>query len=133
MIDGNCGGKHAGSRTAWLPKALWIAVLAVLLSLPLEAAAEDEMHGQQKNKNYAVAPIVVSNPTIGTGAGATGMFFYDVGSGGWAAAVQCPAGGGLYPYRLLFCQGLLNSLHLFQDQGEKQSRSVPCKDQQRIP
>jgi hypothetical protein len=97
MIDGNCGGKHAGSRTAWLPKALWIAVLAVLLSLPLEAAAEDEMHGQQKNKNYAVAPIVVSNPNIGTGAGATGMFFYDVGATGRVSRAPVPSWWGPIP------------------------------------
>ena len=115
MIDGNCGGKHAGSRTAWLPKALWIAVLAVLLSLPLEAAAEDEMHGQQKNKNYAVAPIVVSNPSIGTGAGATGMFFYDVGQREEGTPRSSAQLVGAYTNTDSYFAGLLNSLYLFQD------------------
>ncbi|MCP3879850.1 MAG: BamA/TamA family outer membrane protein [Sulfitobacter sp.] len=96
-------------------KTLWIAVLAVLLGLPLETAAEDEMKKQQKSKNYAVAPIVVSNPSIGTGAGATGMYFYDVGSGGEGQPRSSVQLMGAYTHTDSYFAGLMNSLHMLQD------------------
>jgi outer membrane protein assembly factor BamA len=107
--------KYSSHQTASFSKVLWIAVLAVLLSLPLKAAAEDEMHGQQKNKNYAVAPIVVSNPSIGTGAGATGMFFYDVGQREEGTPRSSAQLVGAYTNTDSYFAGLLNSLYLFQD------------------
>lgn len=116
MIDRIGGNTYASSETALIPMALWIAALAALLCLPLEADAEDGMKGQQKSKNYAVAPIVVSNPTIGTGAGATGMYFYDVGNdrdGQPRSSVQLV---GAYTHTDSYFVGLLNSLHVLQDQ-----------------
>jgi hypothetical protein len=100
------------SETASIQKALWIAVLAALFCLPLETAAEDGMQEQQKSKNYAVAPIVVSNPTIGTGAGATGMFFYDVGSDRDAQPRSSVQLVGAYTHTDSYFVGLMNSLHL---------------------
>jgi outer membrane protein assembly factor BamA len=116
MTDRTGGHKQSKSETASIQKALWIAVLAALFCLPLETAAEDGMQEQQKSKNYAVAPIVVSNPTIGTGAGATGMFFYDVGSDGDAQPRSSVQLVGAYTHTDSYFVGLMNSLHLLQDQ-----------------
>jgi hypothetical protein len=54
MIDKASEDTCAGSAAASIPKAFWIAVLAVLLGVPLEADVEDGMKEQQKSKNYAV-------------------------------------------------------------------------------
>lgn len=91
-------------------------MLAVLLGLPLESAAEDGMQEQQKSKNTAVAPIVVSNPSIGSGAGATGMFFYDVGGNGEGQPRSSAQLVGAYTHTDSYFVGLLNSLHMRQDQ-----------------
>ena len=115
MTDRIGGNTYADSETASILMTLWIAALAALLCLPLEADAEDGIKGQQKSKNYAVAPIVVSNPTIGTGAGATGMYFYDVGNdrkGQPRSSVQLV---GAYSHTDSYFVGLLNSLHVLQD------------------
>lgn len=108
--------KYSSHQTASFSKVLWIGVLAVLLVLPLESAAEDGMQEQQKGKNYAVAPIVVSNPNIGTGAGATGMFFYDVGGDGEGQPRSSAQLVGAYTHTDSYFVGLLNSLHLRRDQ-----------------
>jgi len=108
--------KYSSLQTASFSKVLWIGVLAVLLGLPLESAAEDGMQEQQKGKNTAVAPIVVSNPNIGTGAGATGMFFYDVGGDGEGQPRSSAQLVGAYTHTDSYFVGLLNSLHLRRDQ-----------------
>jgi outer membrane protein assembly factor BamA len=108
--------KYSSLQTASFSKVLWIGVLAVLLGLPLESAAEDGMQEQRKRKNTAVAPIVVSNPNIGTGAGATGMFFYDVGGDGEGQPRSSAQLVGAYTHTDSYFVGLLNSLHLRRDQ-----------------
>jgi len=109
------GNTYESSETALISMSLWIAALAALLCLPLEADAEDEMKAQQKSKNYAVAPIVVSNPSIGTGAGATGMFFYDVGSDREGQPRSSAQLVGAYTHTDSYFVGFLNSLHVLQD------------------
>jgi outer membrane protein assembly factor BamA len=116
MIDNKSEDMHAGSETASIAMALWITMLFALLCLPLEADAEDEMKEQPKSKNYAVAPIVVSNPSIGTGAGATGMFFYDVGNVSEGQPRSSAQLVGAYTHTDSYFVGLLNSLHMRQDQ-----------------
>ncbi len=116
MIDRIGGCKYANPITVSIPKTLWIALLTLLLWLPLETDAQDEIKEPPKSKNYAVAPIVVSNPSIGTGAGATGMFFYDVGNvreGQPRSSVQLV---GAYTHTDSYFVGLLNSLHMRHDQ-----------------
>jgi outer membrane protein assembly factor BamA len=95
--------------------ALWTAVVAVLLCLPLLVHAEDEKALQKQSKNYAAAPIVVSNPAIGSGVGATGMYFYDVGSGGEGLPRSSAQLVGAYTNTDSYFVGLLNSLHLRED------------------
>ena len=116
MTDRTGGHKQSNSETASIQKALWIALLAALFCLPLETAAEDVIKGAQKSKNYAVAPIVVSNPAIGTGAGATGMFFYDVGSDRDAQPRSSVQLVGAYTHTDSYFVGLMNSLHALKDQ-----------------
>jgi hypothetical protein len=101
----------------FLPKlmGLWIAILVAMLLLPLRVDAEDEMKGQQQRKNYAAAPIVVSNPTIGTGAGATGMIFYDIGHHKEGTPRSSAQLVGAYTNTDSYFAGLMNSLHLLQD------------------
>lgn len=94
--------------------ALWIAVLVTLLCLPLEADAEEKMKAPQQSKNCAVAPIVVSNPTIDTGAGATGMLFYDAGNDRDAQPRSIVQLWGAYTHTDSYFAGLLNSLHVLQ-------------------
>ena len=117
MIDKANEDAYENCLTASIPLTLCLGVLALLLCLPLEAEAEGEgeINGQQR-KNYAVAPIVVSNPSIGTGAGATGMVFYDVGSdraGQPRSSVQLV---GAYTHTDSYFVGLLNGLHMLHDQ-----------------
>jgi len=116
MTDRMGDHKQPNPETALIQKTLWIAVLTALLCFPLEAAAEDGLKGKQKSKNYAVAPIVVSNPNIGTGAGATGMFFYDVGGDGEDQPRSSAQLVGAYTHTDSYFVGLLNSLHVLQDQ-----------------
>jgi len=115
MIDKFDAEKCARSKTVLLQVILWSALLAELFGHPLETHAEEEIKGQVQNKNYAAAPIVVSNPTIGSGLGATGMYFYDVGSD-WdeqpRSSVQLI---GAYTNTDSYFAGLLNSLHFMQD------------------
>jgi outer membrane protein assembly factor BamA len=108
--------EHSSPEKASFSKVLWIVMLAVLFCFPLDSDAEDEMKEKQKGKNYAVAPIVVSNPSIGSGAGATGMFFYDVDGdreGQPRSSVQLV---GAYTHTDSYFVGLLNSLHMRHDQ-----------------
>jgi hypothetical protein len=60
--------------------------------------------------------IVVSNPTIGTGAGATGMFFYDIGSDRDVQPRSSVQLVGAYTHTDSCFVGLMNSLHVLQDQ-----------------
>lgn len=104
------------STAALMTLGLWILVLVFLLCSPLEADAAGEVKGQQQSKNYVVAPIVVSNPAIGTGAGATGMFFYDVGHHEEGTPRSSAQLVGAYTHTDSYFVGLLNSLHMLQDQ-----------------
>jgi hypothetical protein len=116
LINNASEDTYAIYTTASIPMALWITMQIVLLVLPLEAAAQDEMKAQPKSKNYAVAPIVVSNPSIGSGAGATGMVFYDVGGDGDGQPRSSAQMVGAYTHTDSYFVGLLNSLHIRQDQ-----------------
>ena len=74
------------------------------------ADAEDDI-----KKNYAFAPIVVSNPNIGNGIGATGMYFFDIGErqeGQPRSSAQLIGG---YTNTDSYFAGLLASLHMRQD------------------
>jgi outer membrane protein assembly factor BamA len=115
MIDKASEDMYTGSETASIPMALWITMLVALLCFPLETDAEEGMQEQPKSKNYAVAPIVVSNPSVGSGAGATGMFFYDVGDNGEGQPRSSAQLVGAYTHTDSYFVGLLNSLHVLQD------------------
>ena len=93
MTDRTGGHKQSNSATASIQKALWIAVLAALFSLPPETTAEDGMQEQQKSKNYAV-----------------------VGSDGDAQPRSSVQLVGAYTHTDSYFVGLMNSLHLLQDQ-----------------
>ena len=108
--------KKDDSTALPMASGLRIAALIALLCLPFAADAEDDMKGQQKSKNYAAAPIVVSNPAIGSGAGATGMYFYDVGRHEDGAPRSSAQLVGAYTNTDSYFVGILNSLHLLQDQ-----------------
>jgi len=69
----------------------------------------------QQSKNNAAAPIVMSNPAIGSGVRATDMVFYDVGSGGEGLPRSSAQFAGVYANTDSYFVGLLNSLHLRDD------------------
>jgi outer membrane protein assembly factor BamA len=71
--------------------------------------------GGEKEKNYAVAPIVVSNPNIGTGAGATGMYFFDIGERSKGLPRSSVQAFGAYTNTDSYFAGALSNLHLKQD------------------
>ena len=69
----------------------------------------------EKPKNYAVAPILVSNPAIGNGIGVTGMYFFDIGKSnpkGPRSLIQPLAA---YTDTQSYFGGLLSSLYLRDD------------------
>lgn len=94
---------------------IWIAGLLALLCLPFNARAEEAVKGPDKSRNYAAAPIVVSNPSIGSGVGATGMYFYDVGSDRDGQPRSSAQVVGAYTNTDSYFFGLLNSLHMRRD------------------
>jgi outer membrane protein assembly factor BamA len=94
---------------------IWITGLLALASLPLNAHAEDANKGPDKSRNYVAAPIVVSDPSIGSGVGATGMYFYDVGSDRKGQPRSSAQVVGAYTNTDSYFIGLLNSLHMLQD------------------
>lgn len=115
MIDRQSEDTYTSSVPTLILVVLWIAMLFTILWLPLEADAEDGMEEQPKSKNYAVAPIVVSDPSFGTGAGGTGMFFYDVDSNGDGQPRSSAQLVGAYTNTDSYFVGLLNSLYALQD------------------
>ncbi len=50
-------------------------MVMISFSAPAEAADLDETAAEQE-KNYAIAPLVISNPNIGSGGGVTARYFY---------------------------------------------------------
>ena len=80
MIDKIEGCKYANPITVSIPKTVWIVLLTLLLWLPLETDAQDEIKEPQKSKNYAVAPSWYLNRASAPVPGPRGCFFYDVGS-----------------------------------------------------
>jgi len=88
---------------------LSVIVLVTLMS-SIYANAEDD-----KKKNYAFAPIIISNPNIGSGLGATGMYFFDIGErqeGQPRSSAQLIGG---YTNTDSYFAGLLTSLFMQQD------------------
>lgn len=88
---------------------LSVFVLITLLS-SIYANAEDD-----KRKNYAFAPIIISNPNIGSGLGATGMYFFDVGERQEGQPRSSAQLIGAYTNTDSYFAGLLTSLHMQQD------------------
>lgn len=75
----------------------------------------DAQKKPDRGKNFAFAPIVISNPNIGSGLGAAGMYFFDIGD--WRAedprsSVQAI---GAYTNTDSYFYGLLSSLYLYHD------------------
>ena len=88
-----------------------ITTLFIILSvLPFSVLAESE-----NEKNYALAPIVVSNPNIGTGVGATGMYFFDIGQRSEGMPRSSIQAFGAYTNTDSYFGGALSNLHLKKD------------------
>ena len=97
-----------------LLKLIWV-LSGLILFIAVSAGAADETDNDDRGKNFAVAPIVISNPNIGSGLGAAGMYFFDIGD--WRAedprsSVQAI---GAYTNTDSYFYGLLSSLYLRQD------------------
>ena len=86
---------------------IWIFSLSVSLAEDLEE--------QDKTKNYAFAPLVVSNPNIGSGAGATGMYFFDIGEITEDQPRSILQAMGAYTHTDSYFGGLISNLYLRQD------------------
>ena len=94
---------------------LFFSIICFLMSLAVDANAAEETNNDDRRKNFAAAPIVVSNPNIGSGLGATGMYFFDLGEwreGDPRSSVQVV---GAYTHTDSYFAGVLSSLHLRQD------------------
>jgi hypothetical protein len=55
---------------------LFVSVLCAVLIFAAGTGRAGEAEGDDWKKNFAAAPIVISNPNIGSGIGATGMYFF---------------------------------------------------------
>jgi outer membrane protein assembly factor BamA len=88
---------------------LSVFILITLIS-SIYANAEDD-----KRKNYAFAPIIISNPNIGSGLGATGMYFFDVGERQEGQPRSSAQLIGAYTNTDSYFAGLLTSLYMRQD------------------
>jgi len=94
---------------------LFFSLVCFLLSLAVATNAAEETDKEDRGKNFAVAPIVVSNPNIGSGLGVAGMYFFDIGDrreGDPRSSVQAV---GAYTNTDSYFAGLLSSLHLRLD------------------
>jgi len=102
-------------KTVRASLGLWIAALTMLLYLPPEVNAEEKMTDREEVQNYAAAPIVISNPNIGSGLGATGMVFFDTGEPSEGLPRSSAQIVGAYTNTDSYFAGLLANLHLRQD------------------
>ena len=100
----------------------FLLLALIMLALPLMVLAEgnqsDATTETKENswaKNYVVAPIVVSNPNIGSGLGVTGMYFFDVGERQERVPRSSAQLVGAYTDTDSYFGGLLTSLHMRQD------------------
>ncbi|WP_319524525.1 BamA/TamA family outer membrane protein [uncultured Desulfosarcina sp.] len=94
---------------------LFFFFICFLLSFAADANAAEEKNKDDRGKNFAVAPIVISNPNIGSGLGVAGMYFFDLGD--WRkedprSSVQAI---GAYTNTDSYFYGLLSSLYLNHD------------------
>lgn len=69
----------------------------------------------EKPKNYAVAPILVSNPAIGNGIGVTGMYFFDIGKSEGTGPRSLIQPLVAYTDNKSYFGGLLSTLYLRED------------------
>lgn len=94
---------------------LFFPLICFLLNLAVVAGSAEATDTDDRGKNFAVAPIVISNPNIGSGLGAAGMYFFDLGD--WReedprSSVQAI---GAYTNTDSCFYGLLSSLYLNHD------------------
>lgn len=92
-----------------------ILVLSFMAIMAFDANAAEETDRDDVGKNFAVAPIVVSNPNIGSGLGATGMYFFDIGEQAEGAPRSSAQIVGGYTNTDSYFVGLLSGLHLRND------------------
>jgi len=101
--------------SAVVPLCAWIGAFFICVGLPVGTLAGEDGQAAARARNFAVAPIVVSNPNIGNGLGATGMYFFDIGerdAGGLRSSAQLV---GAYTDTDSYFGGALTNLHLQHD------------------
>jgi outer membrane protein assembly factor BamA len=91
-------------------RAFYFTCTLLILVLSATVYAEDK-----PEKNYAFAPIVISNPNIGSGVGATGMYFFDIGQRADGVPRSNIQAFGAYTNTDSLLAGLLSNLHFKQD------------------
>ena len=94
---------------------LFVSVLCAVLIFAAGTGRAGEAEGDDWKKNFAAAPIVISNPNIGSGIGATGMYFFDIGEHSEGLPRSSAHVVGAYTNTDSYFAGLLSSLHLRQD------------------
>jgi hypothetical protein len=93
---------------------VWLPVIFALF-FPVGANGADEKSGGDRGKNHAAAPIIVANPNIGNGVGATGMFFFDIGERRSDRPRSSIQAVGAYTDTDSHFGGLLGDLHIHTD------------------
>ncbi len=54
----------------------WLFILIFAMGTGANAGAEDDKQAERDEKQFVVAPMVLSNPSFGSGGGVVGMYFY---------------------------------------------------------
>ena len=91
------------------------AGICLILPCLTSTVDADETNGNDFKKNLAAAPIVVSNPNLGSGLGASGMYFFDIGDRQEDGPRSSIMALGAYTNTDSYFAGVLSNLHLHQD------------------
>lgn len=89
--------------------SLLVLLIVALFSVTSGFAEEGE------KKSYAIAPLIISNPNIGTGGGVAGMYFFDVGDITEKQPRSFIQAFGAYTNTQSYFGGIISNFHLKND------------------
>lgn len=92
-----------------------LALFCAVSIFAVGAGRAGETEGNGWKKNLAAAPIVISNPNIGSGLGAAGMYFFDIDGHREGSPRSSAQVVGAYTNTDSYFGGLFGSLHLGGD------------------
>lgn len=91
-------------------RSLLSALLVVIFFVAPNAFSEEK-----EKKSYAIAPLIISNPNVGTGGGVAGMYFFDVGDVTSKQPRSFLQAFGAYTNTESYFGGVISNFHLKND------------------